>query len=360
MADRSSKTQQATSKKRADSRRDGQVARSPELAGWVALPIGLLLLPALARHAAGSIEALLSQGLVIMGHPTQAGDLTLLEDALTTAFDVALPLVGVIAIVTIVATIAQVGFAISTKAVMPKMSRLNPIAGAKRFVSPTGLWELAKSILKLVVIAGVAYAPMHALAYSSFGLSLPELITNTSSSVIGLVRTMGIAALILAIADYFVQRRHHKQGIMMSHQEVRDESRQSDGDPKMRGAIRGRQLRMSRSRMMAAVAQANTVVVNPTHYAVALRYDRSVDAAPRVLAKGAGVIAQSIRTQAERHHIPIVEDPPLARAIYAVCEIDAEVPPTLYAAVARLLAFVYALTPTARTMLAVHRPSSLL
>jgi flagellar biosynthetic protein FlhB len=172
------------------------------------------------------------------------------------------------------------------------------------------------------------------------------------------MRFIGVLALVIAGADYFFQRRTYQQKLRMTKQEVKDERRQSDGSPEVRRAMRSKARRFTRMHIMAAVANADVVVTNPTHYAVAIAYDRKNDRAPRVVAKGAGYIAAGIKEHARSCGVVIVENPPLARSLHASCEVDDIVPPRLYAAVARLLAFVYSLSPTARAFRDVHTMAS--
>jgi flagellar biosynthesis protein FlhB len=179
-------------------------------------------------------------------------------------------------------------------------------------------------------------------------------LSATTSTVVDLMRYIGTLALLIAGADYFFQRRTYQQNLRMTKQEVKDERRQSDGSPEVRRAMRGKLRRFSRMHMMAAVANADVIVTNPTHYAVAIAYDRQNDRAPRVVAKGADFIAAAIRERARSNGVVIVENAPLARSLHASCEVDDVVPPRLYASVARLLAFVYSLPPTARAFREVH------
>jgi flagellar biosynthesis protein FlhB len=180
-------------------------------------------------------------------------------------------------------------------------------------------------------------------------------------SILGLVRTTAVIGLVLAVADFGFKKHKLNKTLKMSKHEIKEEARSQEGDPVIKGAIRRKMRTMSRLRMMAAVAGADVVVTNPTHYAVALRYEPGVGLAPRVVAKGAGEVAARIRAEANRCGVPIVEDPPLARAIYGSCEIDAQIPKELFMAVARLLAFVFTLPAVVRASGAVHRrPASAL
>jgi flagellar biosynthetic protein FlhB len=209
----------------------------------------------------------------------------------------------------------------------------------------------------MVILAVVGYLILRQLVHSVMGgatLPLQDTLSAGASTVGGLMRMIGALALALAIGDYFFQRRKYQQDLRMTKQEVKDEHRQSDGSPEMRRAQRGRARKLSRQQMMAAVARADVVVTNPTHFAVAIAYDRTTDRAPRVVAKGGDLIAAAIKERARECGVVIVENPLLARTLYATCEVDDIVSPALYASVARLLAFVYSLTPTAKTFRDVH------
>jgi flagellar biosynthesis protein FlhB len=215
-----------------------------------------------------------------------------------------------------------------------------------------------KTTLKVAALAVVGYVIMSHLVHAVLGgatLPLQTTLLATVSTVTQMMRSIGILALVIAGGDYYFQRRSHNQDLRMTKQEVRDERRESDGNPEVRRALRTKARRLSRMHVMAAVARADVVVVNPTHFAVAIAYDREKDRAPRVVAKGADYTAMAIREHASRCGVVLVESPILARALHGSCEVDDVVPPTLYAAVARLLAFVYSLTPAARVYGGAHR-----
>ena len=230
-------------------------------------------------------------------------------------------------------------------AIRPKWHRVSPRKGLKRILSPQSGWEALKSLLKFAVLTAVAWptlAHLTAAVTRSDRMPLGQLLWLVGATTLRLVRNTGLAGLALAAADYAFQRRRVKKATMMTRQEVKEEHRQSDGDPFMRSRIRQRQAEMSRNRMMAAVGKATVVVVNPTHIAVALRYTAGAGA-PKVVAKGRGFVAARIREEAERHDVPVVRDVPLARTLHATGRLDREIPAELYEAVARLLAFVFSL-----------------
>ena len=253
---------------------------------------------------------------------------------------------------------AQVGLRFTPKALGLKFSKVSPVAGFKRIFSAQAGWTLVKTLMKLAVLTGLGYVVLHRLIATTLGFStlpLSSVLGSAASNIEGMLRLIGAVTLLVAAGDYAFQRRTYQQGLRMTKQEVKDEYRQTEGNPVIRRAQRSKARKMSRMHIRAALAGADVVVTNPTHYAVALAYDSERDAAPRVVAKGADFNAATIRELATELRVPIVENPPLARTLFATCEVDDAVPVDLYAAVARLLAFVYALTPLTRAFRDVHQ-----
>jgi flagellar biosynthetic protein FlhB len=280
---------------------------------------------------------------VLVARPDSDAALRLLGTGLSGGLLAIAPLaLGMVAI-GLLGNFAQTGFAFSGKALRPKFDRVNPAKGLKRLVSPHSAWEALKAALKLAVLTAVAWPGVAHLGTALAGggrVASGQVLGVTAAATLNLVRSTALAGLALAALDYGFQRRRVRKGLMMTRQEVKDEYRQSEGDPHTRSRIRQRQVEMSRNRMMAAVAVSSVVVVNPTHIAVALEY-RPELGAPRVVAKGQGHIAARIREEAEKHGVPIVRDVPLARTLHAACKLGQAIPADLYEAVARLLAFVF-------------------
>lgn len=352
------RTEKATPKRKKEARRKGQVAKSPDVAGWLVVLVGSMLLPALFSSADSKVKALFAQAMSVVSAPTSAAALGVLEKGLGDVLTIVLPIVGAFAAVGVAANVAQSGLAISFKAAAPKWDHLNPIAGFKRLVSVQSLWTLAKQVAKLGVLVGVAYGAVSTLDRQLMGtrpVDMAPVVAYTGARMLSLVREVAALGLVLGVADYAWQRHRLQKSLKMTKHEVKEENRQSEGDPHLRGEMRKKQYRMSRMRMMAAVAHADVVVVNPTHFAVALRYEPERGAAPVVVAKGVDELAARIREEAAGHKVPIVEDPPLARAVYAACDLDAPIPAELYVAVARLLAFVFTLPPVLRSAGFAHR-----
>jgi flagellar biosynthetic protein FlhB len=210
--------------------------------------------------------------------------------------------------------------------------------------SPMAWWELAKAIVKVALLGAVAWPTVHAVAISltSQGGSLSAITSATAQPALTLLRDVAAVGLVIAAIDYTVQRRKLRKDLMMTRHEVKEEMRQQEGDPRLRSAVRSRQQAISRNRMIRMVATADVVVVNPTHFAVALKYD-AARGAPELVAKGADHLAARIRLEATRNQVPIVHEPALTRALYKACPVGALIPFELYEAVAHLLAFIFAL-----------------
>lgn len=343
MAD--NKTEDPTPKRKKEAREKGQIARSPELTAWSGLLFATFLMRSAARQAVETMTWLTHQMREEIITPDAGTAVQLLGQAMWRFMLVSMPLMVALLIVGVLGGFMQVGLKPSAKPLKPKWERINPFKGMKRLVSPMSAWEGAKSTLKVAIIAGAAYPPLRNVAEFMAGADRPPIeavAVIVGGEMLTIMRNAALAGLVIALIDYLLQRRKTLKGMKMTKQEVRDEHKQQEGDPMLKGAIRERQMRMSRNRMMADVANADAVIVNPTHIAVALQYD-ATKGAPRVVAKGSGEVATRIREQAEQHGVPIVRDVPLARTLHKVCEIGHEVPMEMYEAVARLLAFVYAL-----------------
>ena len=350
-ADEAEKTEPATPKRREEARRKGNVAQTRDLPSVAVLVTALLaggsflgmgLLHAVvdqARSAWGGLS--LPPGNLADFHATWLRHLGGVAIG-------ALPLLALLAASALLVQLAQVGPLFSFEALQPKGERLDPIQGLKRMVNVDRLVELAKAALKISVVGGLAWWLVGAEVDSLLGLSGASLAS--SLGVAGaLARRVALVVLgalaVMAAFDFVYQRWRWEQRLRMSKQEVRDELKQREGNPQIRSRFRSRQLELSRQRMIASVAEADVVVTNPTRYAVALRYERTAMSAPRVLAKGRGHVAQRIREQAERAGVPIVENPPLARALHRTAEVGRDIPEALFQAVAEVLAFVYRLRP---------------
>lgn len=352
------KTEKPTGKRKREARQKGQVAVSRELSSWFVALAATLMLPLLFRSAENRMVGLVASVMSVTGSPTPQGALRVLGTGLADVVILVLPVAGGFGIIGVLVSVAQTGGLFSLKAATPKFSRVNPLAGLKRLFSAQSLWQLAKQAIKIAVLVIISYKVVGQLGRSIVGsqpVDITPIITYAGSEILGLVRDVSAVGLALALVDYGIQRRRHTKSLMMTKLEVKEESRQSEGDPLVKREVRRKQWKMSRARMIAAVAGADVIVTNPTHYAVALRYKTSQGGTPQVVAKGVDEVALRIREEAAKHGIPIVEDRPLAQAIFAACEVDDFIPKELYVAVARVLAFIFTLPAVVRNSGTVHR-----
>jgi flagellar biosynthetic protein FlhB len=334
------KTEKPTPKRRKEARKEGQVARTQELGAWAGLLTVGAAAPALLTHELNSVQQIMITCLSSADDASTSRALTLLGDAAKHVFISLVVLGSALMLIGVTSALAQGGFYLATKAVKPKWSKLDPIQGIKRVFGPHALWEGAKMLLKSSFVGLIAYLGIRSMMPLIGGLvPIQTVISMATAHALGLIRNIGLVGLGMAAADYAMQRRRIGKQTRMSKEEIKQEHRQTDGDPMLKGAIRSRQLAMARNRMMADIATADVVLVNPTHVAVALRYD-PLRGAPRVVARGAGAIASRIREIAAEESVPLVRDVPLARALYSSTKVGQEIPQELFSAVAQVLAFV--------------------
>ena len=341
------RTEKPTAKRKNEARKKGQVAKSTDLNGGLVMAGGLFALTSLAPavvHGAASAMTTIFGMVATPGASTSAAGLSsLLHLVLSTMLATVVPIAGICLGVGVVANVAQVGWKPSYSVLRPDFKRLNPVNGFKNLFGTRGLVETGKALAKVAVVGGVAASallPQLTHLGASVGTPPAALGQLMSSNVFGIAQRVALAYVLLGVADLIWQRRRHAKSLKMTKHEVKDESRQSDLPPEIKGAIRRRQIQAARARMMAAVPKADVVVTNPTHYAVALSYD-GTEPAPVVVAKGKDQVALQIRRIAEENDVPIVPDPPLARSLHASVELGQMIPAELYAAVAQVLAFVY-------------------
>lgn len=343
MSDGQERSYKATDRHLKEVRRKGRLGRSQDLSAWVGLGAAALTLPAVvsrARDAAASPLASLDD---VAAHPDPAIAVRVLFDGLQATVSALAPMLVVVVVATVGVAVAQGG--VHPRSLKPQPEQFNPINGLKRLVGPQALWQAVKTLAKSAAVALVLYVTVKGLTpvlLASGRLPLSTVLHEAASGTTSLLRSGIVVGVLLAAADLAVVLRRNRKQTRMTLREVKEEHKRTEGDPQVKSAIRSRQLAVSRNRMMAAVAEADVVLVNPTHVAVALRYEPG-KGAPRVVAKGTGALAARIRARATEHHVPLVEDVPLARALHAACEVGAEVPEYLFTAVARVLAFVMAL-----------------
>lgn len=339
------RTEEATPKKLEDARKKGQVARSKELATMLVTIAGAASLLMFGSYIGNRITGIMVQGLspaVLANTPTTELP-SVFYGFLVTGLVAIWPLMALCFLAAIVSSTVLGGltFSLSFKA-----ERLDPIKGVGKLFSQQSLVELAKSILKVLVIGSSAIVVLMMVTDSLLGLGrmLPERAIADSIGMLGWFFLMvSLPLVVIALVDVPWQLYSHHKQLRMTKQEVKDEMKQSDGSPEMKAKVRQMQQEASRRRMMQAVPEADVIITNPTHFAVALKYDESRGAAPIVLAKGIDEVAFRIRELAKNHDVLIVESPRLARAIYATTDLDAEIPAGLYLAVAQVLTYVYQL-----------------
>jgi flagellar biosynthesis protein FlhB len=343
----SDKTEKATPKHRREARKKGQVAKSVDLNGSVVLIVALFVIsavgPSIVENAGNAMRDAFGR-IANSGEITTAAGLNgLFHVLMNTMLATVVPIAVACLVAGLLANVAQIGFKPSLTALKPDVKRINPASGAKNLFGKRVVFETGKNLSKVAVIgvvAGFALVPKITHLGASVGTSAGALGRLMGSGALSIAQRAAYAYLLIAIADVVWQRRRHEQSLKMTKQEIKDEAKQHELPAEVKGALRRRQLQAARARMMAAVPQADVVVTNPTHYAVALQYD-GTRPAPVVVAKGKGYVALAIRKIAEEHGIVIVPDPPLARSLHASVELDQMIPEEFYAAVAQVLAFVY-------------------
>lgn len=346
---REERTEKATPKHRERARKKGQVARSPDVSGALVLVAGLLAISltgsAIVNATAASFREIFSQ-IAAPGRATSAAGLEgLLNTTRSTIIAAVGPIAGICVAAALVAGVGQVGFRPTAQALKPDFRRINPVSGAKNLLGANLVFETLKAVAKVSIVGGVAalvLLPGLTSLASVVGIQPYALGVLFGQRAEGVAEHAAFAYLAIGAIDYAWKRRRHVKELMMTKQEVKDETRQYGVSAEVKMALRRRQMQAARVRMMAAVPTADVIVTNPTHYAVALLYDGS-RTAPEVVAKGKDLVALQIRRIAEEHDVPVVADPPLARALHGSTEIGHVIPEELYAAVAQVLAFVYRL-----------------
>lgn len=343
------KTEQPTKKKLDEGREKGQVAKSTEINSLAIFTSGLLFLYFTHSMIGDNLSELsikIFSSLDVLNLNFNTFQIYVKDGLWFIAFTL-VPIFAGLFITAFVAAVSQVGFKMSLKALTPKAEKFNIFKGIKRvFFSPTSFVEVLKSLLKLAIISGAVYYVMSDLLLESTNMieiSVSSITAFMVKAVFQLTWKIAIIYALFAAIDFIYQKYSFKKQMMMTKQEVKEEIRQTDGDPFIKSRIRKIQHSISRSRMMQEVAKADVVITNPTHYAIALKYDLQKDAAPRVLAKGTDELARRIKEIAIENNIPLHEDRELARALYKFCEVGDQIPEKLFKAVAQILAYIYQL-----------------
>jgi len=345
MADDQEKTEEPTDKKIEDARKEGNVPKSQDASGVVTLFIAILAFLMLFPYMASHMIFLFKYYFSIMG--MELDKIVMIDIAIITVREflmIVLPLATAVAVAGIVAAVGQFGFLFTTQAIAPKFSKLDPIKGAKNLFSMKKIIEGVKVTFKAFTTLGIGF-----LFFFIFIKELPTVaLFGLGDQLDWLTDKMLIIAFVMlfiifvfAIIDIIIIRKQYFDGLKMSKQEIKDEMKNMDGDPLIKSKIRQIQMEASRKRMMSEVPNADVVITNPTHYAVAIKYDEEKSHAPIVVAKGMDNIAQNIKKIARENNVHIVQNPPLARSLYAQVEVEKAIPNELFAAVAEVLAYVY-------------------
>ncbi len=345
------KTEEPTAKKIEDSRKEGQVAKSKEITSAFTLLVFFLCMRMfmgfIGERLVGAFPYFWSKiDEILAGEFDDVRVWQILLDAIQYMAVIILPFALIAFVVAFLTQRVQITWKVTSKPMQPKLNKLNPISGFKRMFSKQSLFELVLSIFKIVVFTAVAYSVVKdnvGIFVTSYDLTIQDCLSILFDLVMDLGIKISMVYIVLALADWIFQRWKHKQDLKMTKQEVKDEYKNQEGDPKVKSQQRQRMQQAARRRMMQSVPEADVVITNPTHFAVALKYDNTVSMAPVVVAKGADYLAFKIRDLAKEHDVEIVEDKPLARMLYANVEVGSEIPPELYQAVAEVLAYVYKL-----------------
>ncbi len=346
------KTEEPTSKKLSDARSEGQVAKSREIANGLCLLSVFLVLRFWVGRMGTQFLGLfklfydrIPETLDFwQGHMSEQDILVMFRKMMSEALIIMAPIMVIGFLISFLSDIVQVKWKPTSKPMKPKMSKLNPISGFKKIFSANSLAELIKSVAKISLIIIICYNYLldkWPILFDFYGMSLMQALNVISTIVTDLGIRISLFYMIIAFADWVYQKFKFKKDMKMTKQEVKDEYKQQEGDPQIKGKIRQKMQEASRRRMMQALPQADVVITNPTHYAVAVKYDPEVADAPMVLAKGEDYMAARIKEVAKENNIEIVENKPLARMLYANVDIGQTIPPELYQAVAEVLAFVY-------------------
>jgi flagellar biosynthetic protein FlhB len=339
------KTEKPTGKKLGEARSKGNVPKSRELSstvtflgGTVALYLGA---GAFFEHTKQMMHDLWGNGFQMAIRANL--DSVIFLKAAGHLLSMVAPVVITVVVLAVVVNFAQVGGLIASEAIKPNLAKLNPVRGLKQLFSGRSMVELAKTLLKLLLITYVVYFFIErdrSLYLPLVDMEVGDIIKVAGILAMRICIRASLVMLFLAILDFAYQKWRHKKDLMMTKQEVKEEHKQTEGNPMIKSKIRSAQRAIARRRMMSKVPKADVVLTNPTHFAVALAYHKGMDA-PKVLAKGKDLVAHKIVRIARKHHVPIVQNPPLARALYQEVDLEETIPSNLYRAVAKVLAYIY-------------------
>lgn len=346
--DQDSKTEEPTQKRLDEAYNKGEVPYSREVSNFLVLIVLAFTVGAMSPNILKDTMVLLRPFVTdpdtLPTDPNGMGRL-LLSTVFKSLAIIAMPALAII-ICAVISKFVQSGLRFAWEAMKPKRSKLNPLSGAKRMFSSKSIVELIKGIVKLIIVGSVAYVsvePMIVLVRKLPDSSLIVMLTMLQTMATDLTVGIVIAVFFIALFDYFYQRFQFMKSMRMTKQEIKDEYKQQEGDPQIKGKLKQLRMQKAMKRMMGEVPGADVVITNPTHFAVALKYDSSAMKAPEVVAKGQDLIALRIRQVAEENKVPVVENPPLARALFASTEIGEEIPTAHYEAVAKIISYVFGL-----------------
>ena len=348
------KTEVPTSKKLNDARKEGQVAKSKEIITALMLLALFVVIKFYIGNLGQQMIECFSEFYDLFGKIISNSEYGMrMVDAtgvvslgLTTVLNMIVPFIALAVVIAILGNALQQKWMVTTKPLQPKLSKISPISGLKRMFNVKQLFEVGKSVAMIAVMSYVIYTTVKdklGVLYTFYNISLYEALEIVGDIIVDLGIKISAVFLVIGFVDLIYQRHKFKEDMKMTKQEVKDEFKNTEGDPQVKGQIRRRMQQVSRRRMMEALPQADVVITNPTHFAVALKYEANKGQAPVVIAKGADYLAFDIKAKAKEYGIEIVENKPLARILYNNVEIGAQIPPELYQAVAEVLAFVYSL-----------------
>ena len=346
--DQDQRTEHATSKRLSEAREQGKLPVSREVSTWVMFIAILAVIgwmgPPMARDLLAVLRPFLESP-----HALSLNEQGLQAVMLNTVLNVGLAIGAIFLVLAgaaIFGVMAQTGFFVSLELIKPDFSRLSPANGLRRLISLHGGVETLKSFGKLIILGGAAYMTLAPLIHSLPGLTGQSMMTTLDylhQQAVHLIIVLLMLFTVIAVSDWLFQHYYYLKNLRMTKEEVKDEHRQQEGDPTVKARLRQIRLEKARKRMMAQVPKADVIITNPTHYAVALQYDGKKMSAPVVLAKGVDRVAERIREVADENKIPLVSNPPLARALYDTVEIDREIPAQHYRAVAEIISYIYKL-----------------
>ena len=349
MADDSAqeKTEQPTPRKREDAKDKGSVAKSQELNSVAVLIAGMLAFKATSGMFAKTIQ----QFVRTTYHESSFMEITVQSlpgqviDFMKVLGTIIIPILAIVLVAALISNVAQIGFMVAKKALIPDFKKVSPLSGLKRLFSLRSIVELLKGIIKITILALISYFVITKHQESFLFLphkSASEIVTLLSSVLLELTFKIALALLVMAAADFAYQKYEYEKGLKMSKQDVKDDNKQSEGNPEIKGRIKSIQMQQARKRMMQDIPEASVVVTNPTHIAVALKYEPNNSSdAPKIIAMGKNKLAERIKEIARENDIPVMENKPLARSLFESCEVGMEIPSAFYQAVAEILSSIY-------------------